>query len=225
MSSSRSVRPATSIPKERGSVSEAIPLAARSALAGVARPGRFGNPDGEPGVTLAERSGIGLATVAARKGQAAALREQVLSVYGVALPDGARLAAGPDVSFIGTGPGQWLAVSGRMAHGALAGDLAATLKGLASVSDQSDGRAILRISGSRARDVLAKGLPIDLHPSVFGPGSAATSVIALMGVTLWQVDDAPTYDLAVFRSLAGSFWTWLTDSAAEFGCRVEAAAD
>jgi sarcosine oxidase subunit gamma len=112
-----------------------------------------------------------------------------------------------------------------MAHGALAGDLAATLKGLASVSDQSDGRAILRISGSRARDVLAKGLPIDLHPSVFGPGSAATSVIALMGVTLWQVDDAPTYDLAVFRSLAGSFWTWLTDSAAEFGCRVEAAAD
>jgi sarcosine oxidase subunit gamma len=55
---------------------------------------------------------------------------------------------------------------------------------------------------------------------VFATGSAATSVIALMGVTLWQVDDAPTYDLAVFRSLAGSFWTWLTDSAAEFGVEV-----
>jgi sarcosine oxidase subunit gamma len=68
--------------------------------------------------------------------------------------------------------------------------------------------------------VLAKGLPIDLHPSVFAPGSAATSVIALMGATLWQVDAAPSYDIAVFRSLAGSFWTWLTDSAAEFGCEV-----
>ena len=27
-------------------------------------------------------------------------------------------------------------------------------------------------------------------------------------------------DIAVFRSLAGSFWTWLTDSAAEFGYAV-----
>ena len=37
-----------------------------------------------------------------------------------------------------------------------------------------------------------------------------------MGVTLWQVDDAPTYDIAVFRSLAGSFWKWLDG----FGRRV-----
>jgi heterotetrameric sarcosine oxidase gamma subunit len=201
-------------------VSDANPLAARSALAGVARPGRFGNPDGTPGVTLAERGGIGLATLAARKGQGSALAEAVQAACGVALPDGARRAAGPDADFIGTGPGQWLAVSERLPYGSLADHLAVRLKGLASVSDQSDGRAILRISGPRARDVLAKGLPIDLHPSVFAPGSAATSVIALMGVTLWQVDDAPTYDLAVFRSLAGSFWTWLTDSAAEFGYEV-----
>ena len=27
-------------------------------------------------------------------------------------------------------------------------------------------------------------------------------------------------DIAVFRSLAGSFWKWLADSAAEFGCEV-----
>ena len=99
-------------------------------------------------------------------------------------------------------------------------DLVAKLKGFASVSDQSDGRAVVRLAGPRVRDVLAKGLPIDLHPTVFGAGSAATSVIALMGVTLWQVDDAPTYDIAVFRSLAGSFWKWLTDSAAEFGYEV-----
>jgi sarcosine oxidase subunit gamma len=175
-------------------------------------------------VTIAERVDVGLATVMARKGQAAALREAVRTTYGVTLPDTARHVAGTSAGFIGTGPGQWLAISERLRNGELATDLARTLNGLASISDQSDGRAVIRIAGPRARDVLAKGLPIDLDPSVFAPGSAATSVISLMGVMLWQVDDAPTYDVAVFRSLAGSFWKWLTDSAAEFGHAVDVAA-
>lgn len=204
-------------------MSDAIPLAARSALAGVALPGRSGRADGEPGVLLHERVDVGIATLAARRGQAAALAEAVQRIYGVALPDGSRHAAGAAAGFIGTGPGQWLAVSTRHQNGALAADLAIHLKGLASISDQSDGRAVIRLAGPAARAVLAKGLPIDLHPGVFATGSAATSVIALMGVTIWQVDDAPTYDLAVFRSLAGSFWTWLTDSAAEFGYHVDPA--
>jgi sarcosine oxidase subunit gamma len=180
--------------------------------------------DGPPGVTLTERVDLGLATTMARKGQPAELRSAVLAAYGIDLPDTSRHVAGHSVALIGTGPGQWLATSEALANGALADDLAAKLKGLASVSDQSDGRAIVRIAGPRARDVLAKGLPIDLHPSVFAPSSAATSFIALIGVTLWQVDDAPAYDIAVFRSLAGSFWKWLTDSAAEFGYEVTEAA-
>lgn len=195
-------------------------LASRPALAGIAIPGRYGREDGPPGVTLTERVDLGLATVLARKGLRMALREAARGAYGVDLPDASLCVSGSEVAFIGSGPGQWLAASGALANGALADDLAAKLKGVASISDQSDGRAVLRIAGPRARDVLAKGLPIDLHPSAFGPGSAATSVIALMGVTLWQIDDAPTYDIAVFRSLAGSFWIWLRDSAAEFGYEV-----
>jgi heterotetrameric sarcosine oxidase gamma subunit len=204
-------------------VSDIAALATRSALAGVAVPGRSGRADREPGVLLHERVDVGIATLAARKGQAAALAAAVQRIYGVALPDGSRHVAGDAAGFIGTGPRQWLAVSTRHANGALADDLARHLKGLASISDQSDGRAVIRLAGPAARAVLAKGLPIDLHPRVFTTGSAATSVAALMGVTIWQVDDAPTYDLAVFRSLAGSFCSWLVDSAAEFGCRVDPA--
>jgi sarcosine oxidase subunit gamma len=79
---------------------------------------------------------------------------------------------------------------------------------------------VLRLSGARVRDVLAKGLPIDLHPRAFRTGDATTSIISHIGIQLWQVDDAPTYDIVFFRSLAGSFWKWLTDSAAEYGYRV-----
>jgi sarcosine oxidase subunit gamma len=41
-----------------------------------------------------------------------------------------------------------------------------------------------------------------------------------MGVQSWQVDDAPTYELAILRSVSASFWGWLTASAGEFGYEV-----
>lgn len=191
-----------------------------SALAGIAVPGRYGKSDGAPGVTIAERRGLGIATLAARKGQAAAVKAAVKDAYGVDLPDNSRCVQGAQASFVGYGPGQWLAVSETLKGDALARDLAERLKGLASISNQHGGRTVLRLSGPRAREVLAKGLPIDLHPRAFGPGDAATSTISLMGVQLWQTDDAPAYDIALFRSVSESFWRWLTASAAEFGYEV-----
>jgi sarcosine oxidase subunit gamma len=189
-----------------------------SALAGIAVPGRYGKQGGEPGVVISERVGLGLATLAVRRG--APLRVAVKASYGVNLPEGSAIVHGPEVSFLGYGPGQWLAVSETLASEALAGDLAQRLKGLASVADQSGGRTVLRISGPHARDVLAKGLPIDLDPRSFPLGGAATSTISLMGVQLWRTDDTRSYDLAVFRSVSTSFWRWLTASAAEYGYEV-----
>jgi heterotetrameric sarcosine oxidase gamma subunit len=194
-------------------------LAPMSALYGLALPGRYGKTDGAAGVIIAERANLGLATVACRKGQREGLRASVREAYGVDLPEGSTVARGKEVSFVGTGPGQWLAVSESMANEALAGDLTAKLKGLASIVDQSDGRAVVRLSGSRARDVLAKGLAIDLDPRVFPEDGAVTSTISHMGVQLWQ-DDPQSYDIVLFRSVAESFWRWLTASAAEFGYEV-----
>jgi heterotetrameric sarcosine oxidase gamma subunit len=198
------------------------PLKSASGIAGLAASGRYGKLDGGAGVTISERIGLGLATVAARKGQARSLQDRVREAYGVDLPQTSRVVVGRDVSFVGYGPGQWLAVSETLASEAMARDLAERLKGLASMSDQSSGRTVIRVSGTRARDVLAKGLPIDLDPRVFPLGSAATSTISLMGVQLWQADDTRSYDIAVFRSLSESFWRWLAASAAEFGYEVVA---
>jgi methylglutamate dehydrogenase subunit D len=191
-----------------------------SALSGIAVPGRYGKDEAEPSIVITELTGLGLATVACRKGQASALIAAVRKAYDVDLPASSRVAQGAAVSFIGYGPEQWLAVSEALAKEALAGELAAKLQGLASVSDQSGGRTVLRMGGNRARDVLAKGLPIDLDPRAFPLGSAATSAISHIGVQLWQADDTRSYDLAIFRSLSESFWRWLTASAAEFGYEV-----
>jgi sarcosine oxidase subunit gamma len=68
---------------------------------------------------------------------------------------------------------------------------------------------------------LAKILPIDLHPRAFAPGDVASTTASHIGATLWRLEDSaeglPVFEIAVFRSLAGSFWDTLTRSAAEFG--------
>jgi len=194
-------------------------LTRMSALHGLALPGRYGKSDGAPGVVIAERADLGLATIACRKGQDDGLKARVRDAYSVDVPSGSSVARGKAVSFVGTGPGQWLAMSESLENEALAADLLAKLKGLASIADQSGGRAVIRLSGPRARDVLAKGLAVDLDPRVFPADGAVTSTISHMGVQIWQVDPQ-TYDIALFRSVAESFWRWLTASAAEFGYEV-----
>lgn len=195
-------------------------LYSRSALHGLAVPGRYGRTAGTAGVTIGERIDLGLASVAARQGQADGLKASVREAYGVSLPEGPTVSRGKDIAFIGTGPGEWFAVSETLKNESLAEDLAEKLKGLASVSDQSSGRAVIRLGGPRARDVLAKGLAIDLDPRVFGTDAAATSTISHMGVLVWRAGEADAYDVALFRSVGESFWRWLTASAAEFGYEV-----
>src|SRR5262249_61986508 len=119
---------------------------------------------GEPGVSIGEWAGPGVAPVACRKGQAAALSAKVEQAYGVDLPASSRVAQGPKVIFIGYGPGQWLVVSESLANETLASDLMAKLEGLASVSDQSGGRGGFRVGGERAPAALAQGRPLPPPP-------------------------------------------------------------
>ena len=66
------------------------PLKAKSALVGIAVPGRYGRSHGEPGIVIIERIGLGLATVAARRGKTEALKSGCGGAYGVDLLDEAR---------------------------------------------------------------------------------------------------------------------------------------
>ncbi len=197
-------------------------LMPRAAFAGLDRPGRQGSPEGEAGVTVAPRNAYALASVLAHKGRIEALARRVSEVYGINLPREPRRASAGPTAFVWSGPGQWLAVTEGVGGPAFEGRLRERLPGLASVSDQSDGRAVIRISGPRARDMLAKGLPIDLHPRAFAPGHAAVTLAAHVGVHIWQLDAVPTYEIAVFRSYAASFWDWLMEAGAESGIDVEA---
>jgi len=195
-------------------------LESRSGLEHLATPGRHGAPDDEAGVTLAIGADRALVSVMARADRWDALAENVRRAFGLELPIAPKRVAAGLVAFAWAGSGQWLASAEREAGHAFEARLRADFAGLASVSDQSDGRVVLRIGGTRARDMLAKGVMIDLHPRAFGPGDTAVTSIAHIGVQFWQLDDAPTYELAVGRSFAAAFWRWLMMAGAEYGMAV-----
>jgi heterotetrameric sarcosine oxidase gamma subunit len=194
----------------RGSMPETItgPAAAFtrvSPLAGVAVPGRHGADKGAPGVTLSVRHPLSIVAVIARKGKAAAL--------------GASLAALDGVTVHWAGADQYHALAEGRREGELLAQLKDRLGDLASLSDQSHGRVVLRIEGPRARQVLAKGTPVDLHPDHFAVGQCAVTQMAHVGVHLARVGD-DAYELSLFRGFAANFWEWLTEQAAEFGYQV-----
>ena len=193
--------------------------AERSALHGLALPGHYGRA-GVTGLVIEQRTDLALASVIAKRGKRFALVNAVNTAFGVALPDGPRRATRGAVTFAGTGPDQWIASAEGSDAAGFAAKVRARIGPFAAVSDQSDARLVLLLSGPRVRDVLAKGVPVDLHPKAFKPGDVATTPVAYIGVQIDMLDDAPTYQLSTPRSTAGSFWSWLTASAAEFGYDV-----
>ena len=198
-------------------VSRAPKPTAQRPFARVLKPGRHGNAEGPAGVFAAPRDGVAVIAVIARRGQFAALTEKFRSRWGLALPPGPHRVEAGEVSVVSIAPGRWLFLQETADPTALAATLATELAGLASIVDLSDARCILQLWGPRLRAVLAKGLPIDIHPERFGPNDAAASMIALIDVQLWQLDDRPCFELAVPRSYAGSLAGWLIASAGEFG--------
>lgn len=197
--------------------SSAIPRV--SPLADVALQGRFGADKGGPGVTLSVRHPMSIVTVIARKGQSAALARAIEANYKCSLPGVGESAGSASLSFHWCGADQYYAIAEGKADGDLYRDLKARLDGLASCSDQSHGRVILRVQGPKARALLAKGTPIDLHPSAFGPGKSAVTQMAHVGVHLVQTGE-DAFELSVFRGFSENFWEWLTEQAEEFGYQV-----
>jgi methylglutamate dehydrogenase subunit D len=206
------------IPKESVSMADTA-LTPRAALSGIVVPS-------QPSacVTISERHGLGIATVQARLGQAALLRECISRHFLLELPERPAAVSAGEVSFVGIGPNNWLALKDNGSH-LFSSSLRQITMPLASVSDQSGGYTVFRVSGPAIRETLAKGFAIDLDSRAFKPGDAATTIVSHIGVTIWRRENGPdgsvSFDITVFRSLAHSFWEWFSTSAAEFGCELQ----
>jgi len=115
------------------------------------------------------------------------------------------------------GPNEWLITGPGGSEKDLAAEIRAATGGQhAAVTDVSESRTIILVQGPRARDLLQKGVPIDLHPREFQPGHCAQTHIAGANVIVRQIDGASTYEVFVLNSFAEHLWLWLESASREY---------
>jgi len=190
-------------------------------LEGLATLGRYGAGTLNSGLVIEERTDLALATVIARRGAEQPLKRSMVAAFGLELPEAPRAVKRDGVCFAGIGPRQWLASAEGPGTQDFVRRLREHLKTIASITDQSDGRIVLRLTGEHVGDVLAKGIPVDLHPRSFKTDDVASTVMAHIGVQIHKLDDRPTFQLMAFRSFSNSLLLWFIKSAAEFGYEIK----
>ncbi len=195
-------------------------LIRQSALAALGLESRARAARGEAGVALAEQPLRTILDLRANAGDAELLGTlQGLLDFELPLAPNTTTAKGK-VTALWLGPDEWWLVSGDPKLD-LAGKLRDGLQGLhAAVTEVGESRSCIEVSGPRAREVLAKACPLDLHPRAFQAGACAQSHLAKAAGLIHQTSDAPVYDLYVPRSFAEYLWRWLEDAGEEYGVAV-----
>lgn len=112
------------------------------------------------------------------------------------------------------GPDEWLMISDSLDAPGLYGAVAALAHshGMAAV-DLSQGMAGLKLEGTAARDVLASGCGLDLHPRAFPVGHCTRTRLAQLAVVIECTHSQPQYELYVGASYLPYLTAWLEDAA------------
>lgn len=179
-----------------------------SALAGIAP---------APGLSIAVREVTDRGMIDLRGDpKDAAFRQAVEGVLGAALPTTPRTSASSGATAIlWLSVDQWLLTCPRAEAPRLAAALKAALGSVHSlVVDLSDARTILRLKGEGVREVLMKGVPVDLTLPEFTPGTVRRLRFGEIAALIHIAGEEPdVIDLYVFRSYARFAWDWLAATA------------
>lgn len=154
-------------------------------------------------VRIAEVTGQSLVSVATPLGGADALASALQAAHGADVPAAGRVTEADGVMFLGLARDQFFVLTGDLGHWPEK-RVGEALGGAGYVTDQSDSWVILRVSGTTAREALARICPIDLHPSVFNRGQMARTVMEHLGAIIVAEGD-DSFLLMSARSSAKSF--------------------
>lgn len=129
---------------------------------------------------------------------------------------------------VGSGPGEWLV----LAPPGTAPDVARRLEGIAadsapeefvSVIDLTHGRALIRLTGDQAPDLLARLCPADLHDDMTPSGAAFRSPVAGVATDVVRddLDGTLSYLLHCERSSGQYLFDTLAGAGETFGLGVD----
>lgn len=123
-----------------------------------------------------------------------------------------------ELTVLWLGPDEWLVIGPDAERCALAERLTSAAGAeQVSVVDVSARRTTLMVAGPRARDLLAHGCALDLHPEIFRTGRCAQTMLARANVVLVARSDSdPEFWVLCGSSYAGYIADWLLDAATEY---------
>ena len=196
----------------------------RSALAHMGLVGRAAAANtSRAGVVMSE---VAHRTIVNIRGNAAdpAFAAAVKTATGVDLPAKANTVANNgDRQILWLGPNEWWVTAKDGEAAGLVEALRSAFAGQhATACDVSESRAIITLKGPKAREVLMRGISLDLHPKAFGTGQCAQTGLSRCNVLLHQVGEGPRFEIYVLKSFSDYLWRWLEQIAADFDLGIEA---
>ncbi|HGG06362.1 MAG TPA: sarcosine oxidase subunit gamma [Aliiroseovarius sp.] len=141
----------------------------------------------------------------------AKVAKAVKAATGAAMPGRGEISKGAKGRVAWMSPDELLLLVDHAAAPDVVAKLKTALKtSHALVVDVSDARAMFRVTGAQARDVIAKLSPADLRG--FGPGQLRRTRLAQVPAAFHMPDDA-TFEIVCFRSVAAYVFNILSKSA------------
>ena len=140
-----------------------------------------------------------------------------IGTTGAAIPDVRRVTRGKAGLAAWMSPDEMLILCDYSAVNDVVAKLTAKLDGEHALAvNVSDARAVFRIEGQGAREVLAKLAPVDLSPEAFKSDDFRRSRIAQVAAAFWLNEDG-SFELVCFRSVAQYVFDVLSVSAEKGG--------
>ena len=187
-----------------------------SVLAGALRSAGRDGADGLRRLRIGETRGWALVQAAAFVSTSAAFGDAMRSTLKVELPtrigdvvhvDGRRL--------LKTGAAQYWIIT-RHDDDILPSVQRAVPAHSGAITPLTHSRTCIFIEGAAARELLAKGVPLDFHPDVFRIDQFALTGLHHTPVLIHRRGE-DLYELYALRTFGLSVWEWLTDAALPFG--------
>ena len=195
----------------------------RSALAHFGLNARASQNKPDAGITVGEIAHRAIINIRGNAGDLV-FSAAVKVATGADLPAAANtVSAADDLRLLWLGPNEWWVVAPDAKRTELIERLRQAFAGQhTAVIDVSESRTVITISGPAARDVLARGISLDLHPRAFGPGQCAQTGMSKANIVLHQIDNQPSYEIYILKSFSDYLWRWIDLVAEDFGIAVKA---
>jgi methylglutamate dehydrogenase subunit D len=147
-----------------------------------------------------------LISITVRRGRLLDLQKTISEFLQTSLPEARRLAIHGQVTVLSVAPHSWLVVREGLDF-EWQDRLKASIGESGSVVSQSGTYALLDIQGENARELLSRGIFLDLQ--TFGEREVAITRLNQLQVMIWRVPGFDAFRLAVPRSVAEDAWSWL----------------